>query len=142
MAVERDRDYHAPHGGTMEHCGPDTPRCSPGEAHSPGDSPCSIVEAIYPVSLSVHLSARPFGSGHRSDLRPLCGMTAEITENPTLSRAHARGDSPWSLEGRSLGAPWGPAIWLLRMRLTAIRFAKHRMRYAIREVFRNHCLMY
>jgi hypothetical protein len=142
MAVKRDRDYHAPHGGTIERCGPDTPRRSPGEARSPGDSPCRIVEAIYPVSHPVHLSVRPFGSGQHSYLRPFCGMTAEITENLTLSRAHACGDSPWSLEGRSLGAPWGPAIRLSRMRLAAIRFGNHRMGYAIREAFWNHCIIY
>jgi len=136
MAVKWDRDYHFLRGGVSENRGSDTPRRSPGGAHSP----CRIVEAIYPVS--AHLSARPFGSGLCSDLRSLCGMTAEITENLTLSRAHALGDSPWSLEGRSLDAPWGPAIGLLRMRLAAIRSGMQRMGYATRGVFRRHCPIY
>ena len=116
MAVEWGRDYHS------------------------GDSPYRIVEATYPVS--VHLSTRPFGPDRCSSLRPHCGMTAEFTENLTLSRAHALGDSPWSLERRSLAAPWGPAIGLLRMRLAAIRSGMQRIGYAIRGVFRYHCLIY
>ena len=102
MGIERSRDYHALHGETIDSPGPDTPRRSPGEALPPGDFPCRIVEAIYPVSLSVHLSARPFGPGRCSHLRPPCGMTAESTENLTLSRAHTSNDSPWSSERRSL----------------------------------------
>ena len=140
MAVEWGRDYHSLRGGKIRKRGPGAPGHKSAEGRSPSDSPCRIVEAIYPVS--AHLSARPFGSGLCSDLRPLCGMTAEITENLTLSRAHALGDSPWSLEGRSLDAPWGPAIGLLRMRLAAIRSGMQRMGYATRGVFRRHCPIY
>jgi hypothetical protein len=142
MATKWDRDYHSPCGGMIEDSGPDTPRSSPGEGCPLGHSPCGIFEAIYPVSLSVHLSARPFRPDRCLSLRPFCGMTAEFTENLTLSRAHARGDSPWSLERLSLTSPWGPAICLLRMRLAAIRCGMHRMGYAIRGVFRCHCLIY
>jgi len=129
MAVKWDRDYHSLRGGMPGNRGPDTPRRSPLGTHSLR----RFVEAIHPVS--AHLSARPFGSRSCSDLRPFCGMTAEITENLTLSRAHALGDSPWSLEGRSLAAPWGPAIWLLRMRLAAIQSGTYRMGCATRGVF-------
>ena len=138
MAVEWDRDYHFLRGGISENRGPGIPRRSPGGTHSSR----RIIEAIYPVSLSVHLSARPFGPDWCSNLRPYCGMTAEFTENLTLSRAHARGDSPWSLERRSPAAPWGPAIWLLRMRLAALRCDRYRMGHAIGGAFRRHCLMY
>ena len=140
MGIKWGRDYHTPRSGTMTSRGPDTSRCSPGEAHPPGGSPCRFVEAVYPVSF--HLSIRPFGSDRGSDLRPHCGMAAEFTENLTLSRAHARGDSPLPLKGRSLDAPWEPAICLLRMRLAALQRVMHRMAYAIREVFRCGCTTY
>jgi hypothetical protein len=140
MAVEWDRDHHVLRGGRIGSDGPDTPHHSPGGGRASGDSPCRIVEAIHPVS--AHLSTRPFGPDRCSNLRPHCGMTAEFTENLTLSRAHALGDSPWSLEGRSLAAPWGPAIWLLRMRLAAIQSGTQRMACAILGAPRVNCLTY
>jgi hypothetical protein len=134
MAVGKwGRDYHLPRHGTTRKRGPGTLRRVSAEACSLGYSPRGIVEAIYPVS--AHLSTRPFGPDRSSSLRPHCGMSAEFTENLTLSRAHALGDSPWSLERRSLAARSGPAIWLLRMRLAAIRLGTHRMGYAILEAF-------
>jgi hypothetical protein len=105
--VEKNRDYHRLRGGTSEISGPDTSRHSPGKGCFLGHSPCRIVQAIYPVALSFHLSVRPFWPDRCLDIRPLCGMTADFTENPTLSRAYALRDSPWSVEGPSPAPPGG-----------------------------------
>jgi hypothetical protein len=107
MQIRKDRDYHIRHSGNGENRKPDTPRRSHGGALCSCDSPCGL-EAIHPVF--AHLSTRPFGPVGRSRLRPCCGMTAEFTENPTLFRAYARGDSPWSFTRRSFIASLGPDI--------------------------------
>jgi hypothetical protein len=143
MAVERGRDYHCLFGGMTGAAGPDTPHRFPGKERSLGHSPCRIFQAIYPVSLFFHLSARPFQPDRCLILRPLCGMTAEFTENLTLSRAYARRDSPWSVERPSLKPlRGGPTICLLRMRLAAIRSGMQRMARATLGAFRLDCIMH
>jgi hypothetical protein len=139
MEIRKDRDYHIRHLGIMENRKPDTPRRSRGGAHCSCDSPCGL-EAIHPVF--AHLSTRPFGPDRHTFLRPHCGMTAEFTENPTLSRAYARGDSLRSFWRRSLIAFGGPAIALVRMRLAAVRLDMHRMACAICAQFRARFLMH
>lgn len=128
MEMRKDRDYHTPRLANVEHRKPDTPRRSRGEAYSSCDSPCGL-EAMHPVF--THLSTRPFGPERHTCLRPLCGMTAEFTENPTLTRAYARGDSLRSFTRRSLFVSCGPAVPVLRMLLAAVRLDLHRMGCAI-----------
>jgi hypothetical protein len=133
MEIAKDRDHHVRHEGNGENRKPDTPRRSRGEAHCSCDSPCGL-EATHPVF--THLSTRPFGPDWCSILRPHCGMTAEFTENPTLSRAYARGDSSRSFTRRSLIVSCGPVFTLVRMRLAALRFDIQRMGCAICARFR------
>jgi hypothetical protein len=139
MEMRKDRDYHIRHRGMMENREPDTPRRSRGGAHCSCDSPCGL-EAMHPVF--THLSTRPFGPDRRSGRRPCSGMTAEFTENPTLSRAYARGDSLRSFWRRSSFAFGGPAIALVRMRLAAVRLTMHRMACAICAQFRERFIMH
>jgi hypothetical protein len=141
MAVEKGRDYHYLFRGMTGAGGPDTPHRSTGKERPLHHSPCRIFQAIYPVSLSVHLSARPFQPDRCLGIRPLCGMTAEFTENLTLSRAYARRDSPWSVERLSPAPPGGPTMCLLRMRLAVLRSGTQRMTYATRGVFLSDCIM-
>ena len=139
MEIRKDRDYHMPHSGNGENRKPDTPRRSRGGAPCSCDSPCGL-EAIHPVF--AHLSTRPFGPDRHTFLRPHCGMTAEFTENPTLSRAYARGDSLRSFWRRSSLAFGGPAIALVRMRLAAVRLTMQRMACAICAQFRERFIMH
>jgi hypothetical protein len=136
---ERSRDYPATHLGTRRNRGLGAPVRLAGEVPPSGNSPCETFEALFRVSLSLHPSARAFRPGRYSNLRAHSSVIAEPTENLTLSRAHARYDSPCSF-GFALRYPLG----LERLGVACLTgcspVSAYRMQYAMRGPFLGHSL--
>ena len=132
-------DYHAPLSGTRQNHGLGTPLRLPGEVPPSGCSLYEVSKAFFRGSLFFHLSARAFRSGRCSNLRSHSSMTAETTENLTLSRAYARHDSPWSF-GFALRHPLGIERLTFACRAGCSSVTGHRMQYAMCAQFLDHSL--
>jgi hypothetical protein len=134
-----NRDYHAPFGETRQNHGLGAPLRLSGEVPPSGCSLCEVFKASFRGSLFFHLSARAFRSGRCSNLRSHSSMTAETTENLTLSRAYARHDSPWPF-GFALRHPLGIERLTFACRAGCSPVAGHRMQYAMCVQFLDHSL--
>ena len=136
---ERSRDYPATYLGTRRNRGLGSPVRRAGKVPPSGDSPYETFEALFRVSLSLHPSARAFRPGRYSNLRAHSSVIAEPTENLTLSRAHARYDSPCSF-GFALRYP----LELGRLGVACLTgcspVSAYRMQYAMRGPSSDHSL--
>jgi len=136
---EWNRDYPAPHTGTQQNRGLGAPVHLAGEVPPSGNSPCETFDALFRVSLFFHPSARAFRPNRYSNLRSHSSVIAETTENLTLSRAHARYDSPCSF-GFALSYPLGLEMLGVACLTGCSPVLAYRMQYAMRGPFLDHSL--